>query len=345
VATAGLGSPFYRIPALAVTTKGTVLAAYDARPTLADLPGPIAIVMRRSVDNGRTWEPQTTVRKGEAPQGFGDPSLLVDTDTGRVFLFHAAGVNQGYFGSQAGNRHDDPDILQADVSYSDDDGLTWRHRRITRDVKNPAWGGIFAASGQGIQLRYGPHAGRLVQQYVVRFKDRNWAASAYSDDHGDTWRMGQLIGPDADENKSVELSDGTLMLNIRAKPFRKVAFSSDGGATWTGLRNEEQLIDPANNASMLRAYPAAARGSREARQLLFSNTASRDRRQNLVVHFSCDDGATWPVRKVVEPGAASYSTLARLPNGDFGILYERGSVTAIVFATFSVDWLGGRCPP
>lgn len=343
LATAGAGAPFYRIPALTVTSQGTLLAAYDARPTLADLPGPIAIVMRRSTDGGLTWEPQTVVREGTPPEGFGDPSLIVDTTTRRIFLFHAAGRNQGFFGSHIGNGHDDPDILQADYSYSDDDGLTWRHRRITRDIKNPAWGGLFASSGQGIQLRHGPHAGRLVQQYVVRHLGQTWAASAFSDDHGDTWRMGQLVGPDADENKSVELSDGTLMLNIRAKPFRKVATSSDGGATWTGLRNEEQLIDPANNASVIRVHPGAGPGSPEARQLLFSNTESRDRRHNLVVRMSCDDGATWPIRKVVEPGGASYSTLARLPDGRFGLLYERGGVTAIVFASFSLDWLGGGC--
>ena len=51
LATAGAGSPFYRIPALAVTTNGTLLAAYDARPTLGDLPSPIALVMRRSIDS------------------------------------------------------------------------------------------------------------------------------------------------------------------------------------------------------------------------------------------------------------------------------------------------------
>jgi sialidase-1 len=258
LATAGAGSPFYRIPALAVTASGTVLAAYDARPTLSDLPGPIAIVMRRSTDNGRTWLPQFVVRRGEGSEGYGDPSLLVDRITGRVFLFHAAG-------------RDHPDVLQADVSYSDDDGLTWTHRRITSQIKDPAWGGLLPSSGQGIQLRYGPYAGRLVQQYVVRFEGRNWAASAYSDDHGETWRMGRLVGPDADENKSVELSDGTLMLNIRAKPFRKVAFSRDGGATWTGLRDDEQLIDPANNASIIRVYPEAPTGT--PRSLAFPTAA------------------------------------------------------------------------
>lgn len=344
LAVAGVGSPFYRIPALTVTLKGTVLAAFDARPTLADLPGSIAIVLRRSTDGGRTWRPQTVVRSGQPPEGFGDPSLLVDRVTGRIFLFHAASQRQGYFGSAAGNRHDDPEVLQADYSYSDDDGVTWQHRRITHGIKDPTWGGIFAASGQGIQLRYGPHAGRLVQQYVVRLGGKNWAASAYSDDHGDTWRMGQLIGPDADENKSVELSDGRLMLTIRARPVRKVAWSSDGGATWSGLRDEPALVDPANNGSVVRVHPDAPAGTAEARQLLFSNTETRDRRENLVVKLSCDDGATWPVRRVVEAGPAAYSTLTRLADGRFGLLYERGNVDGIVYATFDLAWVGSGCP-
>lgn len=343
LATAGAGSPFYRIPALTVTRAGTLLAAYDARPTLKDLPGRIRVVLRRSTDNGATWGPPVVVRDGSSSEGFGDPSLLVDGTTGRVFLFHAAGINQGFFTSKTGTSHDDPDVLQADYSWSDDDGLTWTYRRITSAIKDPAWGGIFAASGQGIQLRYGPHAGRLVQQYVVRHDNAVWAASAFSDDHGTTWRMGALVGPGADENKTVELSDGRLMLNSRAKPFRKIAVSSDGGATWTGWRDEPQLVDPANNGSIVRVHPDAPVGSAAARALLFSNTESRDRRQNLVIKRSCDDGATWSSRFVVESGGASYSTLARLPDGRFGLLYERGEVSAIVFAVLDLSVLG-TCP-
>ncbi|BCS31549.1 hypothetical protein TBR22_A07500 [Luteitalea sp. TBR-22] len=340
LAVAGVGSPFYRIPALTVTTRGTLLAAWDARPTLKDLPDPISVVIRRSTDGGATWGPQSVVRGADGPAGFGDPSFVVDRTTRRIFLFYAASVRQGFFGSATGNRHDDPDVQQADYSCSDDDGLTWTHRRITGAIKDPAWGGIFAASGQGIQLRYGRYAGRLVQQYVVRRGKEVFAASAYSDDHGDTWRMGALVGPGADENKTVELSDGRLMLNSRAKPYRKVAFSSDGGATWTGWRDEPQLIDPANNGAIVRLHPEAPSGSAGARVLLFSNTESRDRRENIVVKQSCDDGATWTSRLVVEPGAASYSTLATLPDGRVGILYERGTVSAIVFAAFDPASLG-----
>jgi len=343
IAAAGEGSPFYRIPALTTTTKGTLLAAYDARPTLADLPGELSIVMRRSTDGGRTWRPQTVVRRGPAPEGYGDPSFIVDRTTGRVFLFHAASVRQGFFGAKTGNGDDDPEVLHADYGYSDDDGVTWTWRRLTSVIKQPEWGGLFAASGEGAQMRFGPHAGRLLQPYVVRRDGRNWVTTAFSDDHGVTWQMGALVGPDADESKVVELSDGRLMLTIRARPVRKVAWSSDGGTTWTGLRDEPALADPANNGSVMRLFPDAPAGSHEARQLLLSHTNHASRRENLVIRRSCDDGRTWSAPVVVEPGAASYSTLTRLPDGRVGLLYERGTVNAIVFASFDLTWLGGGC--
>jgi sialidase-1 len=290
IAIAGDGSPFYRIPALTTTSKGTLLAAYDARPTIADLPGALSIVMRRSTDGGRTWRPQTIVRRGPAPEGYGDPSFIVDRVTGRIVLFHAASVRQGFFGARPGNRDDDPDVLHADYAFSDDD---------------------VAASGEGIQLRAGPHAGRLIRPYVIRIDGRNWVASAYSDDHGERWQMGVLVGPDADESKAVELSDGRLMLTVRARPMRKVARSSDGGVTWTGLQDEPALPDPANNGSVMRVFPDAPTGSPEARHLLLTHTSHASRREHLVVRMSMDDGQTWSAPRVVEPGAASYSTATR----------------------------------
>jgi len=43
---------------------------------------------------------------------------------------------------------------------------------------------------------------------------------------------------------------------------------------------------------------------------------------------------------VVESGAASYSTVTRLADGRFGLLYERGTVSEIVFAAFDLAWVG-----
>ncbi|MFD7861021.1 exo-alpha-sialidase [Streptomyces sp. NPDC059783] len=338
----GVGSPHYRIPALTTSVKGTVLAAYDARPTLGDLPSNIGIVLRRSTDGGATWQAQQVVRKDAAPAGYGDPSLLVDRETGRIFLFYAAGVNQGFFGSATGTDESDPNVLQADYSYSDDDGLTWTHRRITKQIKNPAWGGMFAASGEGIQLRNGPHKGRLIQQYAIRNNGANYAVSAYSDDHGATWRTGTPVGPGGDENKTVELNDGTVMLNNRSAPYRTVALSTDGGVTYTPFVQDTELPDPANNGSIMRYAPDAPASNPQSSWLLFSNTEATSRK-NLTVKMSCDNGKSWPIKKVVDAGASAYSTLTRLPDGRLGLLYERGNYEHITYASFDLKWLGGTC--
>ncbi|MEJ1199963.1 MULTISPECIES: exo-alpha-sialidase [unclassified Streptomyces] len=350
IATAGTGSPYYRIPALTRTTKGTLIAAYDARPTLGDLPGNLGVVLRRSTDGGTTWQPQQVVRREAAPKGFGDPSLLVDRETGRIFVFYAASVNQGFFGSATGNDESDPDVLQADYSYSDDDGLTWKHERITAEIKNPAWAGMFAASGEGIQLRHGTYKGRLVQQYAIRHNGANYAVSAYSDDHGATWKTGTPVGPGGDENKTVELSDGRVMLNNRSKPYRTVAYSTDGGVTYTPFQQDRELPDPANNGSIARFAPDVAASHPRSSWLLFSNTATTGSRSNLTVRLSCDNGQNWPIRKTVEAGSAAYSTLTPLDDGTgansrVGLLWERADHRHITYSSFDLKWLGGVCAP
>ena len=332
----GRGAPVYRIPALVRTTRGTLLAAYDARPTMADVPSHIAIVLRRSEDQGVTWGERQVVRADTAPLGFGDPSLLVDRETGRVFLFHAASVRQGFFGSHVGNSDTDPDVLQMDVSWSDDDGRSWQHRRLTAAAKNPRWGGVFAASGEGIQLQRGRFRGRLLQPYVIRIEGKTYGATLLSDDHGATWRFGVLVGPGIDEHKLVELNDGRVLLNSRAKPFRLIAESRDGGASYGPLRADSALPDPANNGAILRVSAAGPRA------LLFSNTADTTARQRLTLRLSCDDGQTWPHARVLEPGPAAYSTVTDLGDGTVGVLFERGPYEAIRFARVPIAWVG-RC--
>ncbi|GGI10563.1 hypothetical protein GCM10007368_31860 [Isoptericola cucumis] len=342
-----------RIPALTTAPNGDLLAVYDGRPTMADLASDIAVVMRRSTDGGHTWGPQRLIRGDDEINGYGDPSVLVDRETGRIFVFHASSVNQGYAGSGTGNDPDDPDILHPDYSYSDDDGRTWKHRRLTATLKDPSWGGMFAASGEGIQLRQGPHAGRLIQQYVVRAEGGNHAVSAYSDDHGETWHASETVGPGADENKTVELSDGSVLLNSRAAPFRQVARSTDGGETYTPFEADRELVDPANNGSIVRAYPDAAPDDPRSSMLLFSNTEDDGIRRNLTIKMSCDDGETWPVRKVVEEGAVGYSTLTPLGDGSsdddlggrYGLLFERAGYQHISYTELDLDWLDGVCAP
>ena len=344
--------PNYRIPALTVAPNGDLLASYDGRPTGIDAPGPNSILQRRSTDGGDTWGPQTVLHAGvtgTAKKGYSDPSYVVDRDTGTIFNFHVFSMDQGFIGSRPGVDPADRNVLHAEVSTSEDNGLTWEHRTITADVTpDPGWRSRFAASGQGIQLRYGPHAGRLVQQYtIINAAGTFQAVSVYSDDHGRTWQAGEAVGTGMDENKTVELSDGTLMLNSRdsaGSKFRKVAYSRDGGQTYGAVTIDRELPDPTNNASIVRAFPNAEKGSPEAKVLLFSNAASQTGRVNGTVRASCDDGQNWPVSRVFQPGATAYSTLATLPDGDVGLLYEPGH-NAVRFAKFNLAWLRGLCAP
>ena len=341
LATSGDGWPCYRIPALTVARNGDVLAFYDGRPGEPDLPANIALLMRRSTDGGLTWGEQTEVRYTPAPVGHGDPSVLVDRETGNVFLFHATGINQGFWGSATGNDPDSPDIQHLDYSVSTDDCHTWTHHRITQPVRagHDDWAGMFAASGEGIQLRHGPWAGRLVQQYVVRVRDANYALSVYSDDHGATWQTSELVGPGADENKTVELANGDVMLNTRAKPCRRVAVSQDGGVTYGPLVDEPQLPDPANNGSIIRAYPDADPADPRAEMLLFSNCADPEYRRMLTVRLSYDSGRTWPTSRMIDQEATAYSTLTPLGDDRFGLLYERAAYGHITYTSFDLDWL------
>ncbi len=351
LATNGVGGfPAYRIPALTVTNDGDILASYDGRPTGIDAPGPNWVLQRRSTNNGRTWGQQTTVHAGHAgadKEGYSDPSYIVDRWTENIFNFHVHSFDAGFGASQPGINPGDRNVLHAEVSVSHDGGRHWSHRDITPDITpDLGWRSRFAASGQGIQLKYGPHAGRLLQQYTIINADGQFqAVSVYSDDHGATWHAGRPVGVGMDENKTVELSDGRVMLNSRDSArsgFRKVAYSTDGGATYGPVTIDRELPDPANNAAIVRAYPNAAQGSVRAKVLLFSNAASSSARVNGTIRMSFDDGQTWPVSRVFQPAGMAYSTLATLPNGNIGLLYEPDAGNGgIRFAQFDLAWLRG----
>src|ERR1700741_1852264 len=52
------GYALYRIPGIAVTKKGTVLAYCEARKNAGGDWGHIDLMLRRSTDRGKTWEPR-----------------------------------------------------------------------------------------------------------------------------------------------------------------------------------------------------------------------------------------------------------------------------------------------
>ena len=348
----------YRIPAITTAPNGDLLISYDERPKDngnggSDAPNPNHIVQRRSTDGGKTWSAPTYIHQGTETGkkvGYSDPSYVVDHQTGTIFNFHVKSYDQGWGGSRAGTDPEDRNVIHAEVSSSTDNGWTWTHRTITADItKDNPWTARFAASGQGIQIQHGPHAGRLVQQYTIRTAGGAvQAVSVYSDDHGKTWQAGTPIGTGMDENKVVELSDGSLMLNSRASDgsgFRKVARSTDGGQTWSEPASDKNLPDSVDNAQIIRAFPNAAPSDPRAKVLLLSHSPnpkpwSRDRG---TISMSCDDGASWATGKVFNKNFVGYTTIAVQSDGSIGLLSEDGNYGGIWYRNFTMNWLGEQC--
>jgi sialidase-1 len=342
----GEGCHTFRIPSLVVTAKGTVLAFCEGRKKGQGDSGDIDLVLKRSTDGGRTWSaPQVIWDDG--PHTCGNPCALVDADTGVVWLL------------MTWNRGDDHERLILDrrskdtrrvfVSNSADDGVTWSPpRQITDDVKKPDWTWYATGPGNGVQLALGPHKGRLVVpcDHMVAETKKYFSHVVYSDDHGETWKLGGASPKDQlNECAVVELSDGRLLLNMRnydrTRRSRGVALSDDGGMTWGGFYHDAALVEPICQASLVR-YDRPAEGQKG--RLLFSNPASEKDRVNMTVRLSHDDGRTWPVAKLLHAGPAAYSCLAVLADGQIACLYEGGAKSPyekIVFAAFSRAWLTG----
>lgn len=322
----------YRIPALVRTNSGKLIAFCDARVDRGgDLPNHIDQVMKCSTDGGKTWSAMQVVLDFKAPNGGGDPTLLVDRQTGRIWMFYVYGEPEK--GLPRG-RH-----LWVHAVHSDDDGKTWsKPIDLTSSLQKPDWSTSVSAPGIGIQIRTGR---LLMPSYLTKGKMAQ-SFLGFSDDHGKTWHIGGAVAPKTNECQVVELVDGSLMINMRSnrgKHRRLVATSKDGGKTWNNVHDDPTLIEPVCQASFIR-YTSVRDGYAKNR-LLFANPAST-KRENMTVRLSYDEGKTWPVSKVLHAGPAAYSCLAVLPDGAIGLLYERGkknAYEAIAFARFNLEWL------
>lgn len=334
----------YNVYGIAVTNRGTILAFAEGRLERWDA-SPHHIVLKRSTNQGMTWQPTHILVESGHGECYCNPTPLVERHTGKTVLFYARNYAQA--------------LTKVCFIVSLDDGVSWSApTEVTRlfDDNPHDWTFHLPGPGHGIQLKSGRLMLQIWHRRTISFPvaERRYGLSViYSDDAGETWHHGGDVPLHGQLNESriAQLSSGELLLNARSGPFvtsgRYLSRSRDEGRTWTPPQLDPSL--PPSYATDSGLISLAPPSERKGNLMLFSRPAHEKERRNLEVNISNDEGKTWQFGRTVYGGAAHYSDMVVLPNAEVGLLYGRGSidphdpiegnVREVAFARFNLAWL------
>ncbi len=342
-----------RIPAVLVTKAGTVLAFAEGRQRPTDQ-AENDIVMKRSIDGGRTWAP-LRVLHDDGAHSLNNPTVVQERESGRIFLWYQRiPAHLKEHSKETATGLEGPDIYRNFLLTSDDDGVTWSPPLdVTKGTKRPERATTIASGpGIGIQLTRGAHKGRLIIPFNEGPYGKWQNYAVVSDDAGKTWMYGDDVPgafvPDGkggersqiNEVQMAELADGSVLLDSRqfaGAKVRRKSVSRDGGRMWSAVEEFPDLTDPSCMASTIRY--SFAEGATPGR-LLHSGPDSMKRERG-TIYLSVDEGNTWPVKRALYAGPFAYSVLTRFEDGTVGCLFEADNYARIVFARFPVDWVSG----
>lgn len=341
----------YRIPGLVTTSSGTLIAVYDNRYNNSkDLQEDIDIGMSRSTDGGQSWQPMKVIMdmgeyggRSQQLNGIGDPCVLYDSKThtlwvAALWMSGSAPDKMNWWTSRPGMKPEETG--QFILEKSTDDGLTWSQPiNITAQIKDPAWQLLLQGPGRGITMS----DGTLV--FPAQFKaDLGTKALdggqftchstiVYSKDQGKSWQIASGAKSNTTEAQVVELSDGSLMLNMRDDANRSdkgptngraVAVTSDMGKTWTRHPSSNAALPEPNCMASIISADLKINGKMQ-KVLFFSNPDSKTERSHMTIKASLDGGLIWPKDYQVElnaQGGYGYSCMSMVDDHIIGIVYE-----------------------
>ena len=353
------GYAAFRIPAIVRAGDGSLLAFAEARlESISDACRTKDLVMRRSRDDGASWEPLQRVAAAPldtAARSLMNPSPVVG---GRgpgarvVLLYSRLDADEWAIAAGAGRA-----TLRARLS--DDHGDTWSdevdlgHHLGLPDGLADAWPDPtgwriqVGTLGHAVELRRGPHPGRLCCAGHGTFGAGSVFDSVaflfWSDDRGETWCMGPALTRRDDgtparglnESTLAELPDGSLLMNSRHyrdrrpvghRAVTRVTWDDDGVPRPGPARTDPALVDSGVQGSLLWLAGDGPHG-----RLLFCNPAHPTARVRLTLRESRDGGASWPASRLLVAGAAGYSDLVDLGGGAVGVLFEDGGYGRMSF--------------
>lgn len=333
----------FRIPTL-LRTPNKIFAFCEARMTDTDR-GDIDVVYRVSEDNGKTW--------GESVMLFSDGDHTVGnfcgvyTESGRIcalFNWHQMrNPETGTYPSELGvtDAQRRAHSRRVFYTYSDDEGETWSTPLdITETVMEDNWTWNAVGPVHAIQLKTGKYKGRIIFPCDLKTaaggnKDNLYSYVIYSDDNCKTFQKSEII-PYGNESTVVELSDGRLHLDMRnanspafgGPACRAYSISEDGGETWGEYTYDYSRPEPTPASLGTNGCQGVIENYTTdgipTKNILFMNPAHEQKRQDLTLRWSRDDGFNWRKSEVICSTMAGYSDMVVLKDGSVAMLYENG---------------------
>ena len=347
--TAPYPGDFYRIPALAVTNDGTLLAVTDLRyKNNSDLGNDhrIDLLIKRSEDNGKalSWSEAVNITKTLPTDktGYGDAAIVADRESNDVLILCVHG-NVTYFDGNA-SKH-----LKVIQFVSHNGGKTFPEKKdISNTIFgfNSTWKSLFFGSGRIMQSRY-IKAGTHYRIYSALLSKGYGNAVVYSDDFGSTWK---LLGdastspiPDGNEAKVEELPDGSVILSSRNGDHGSGRliniFTYSNPDTGAGSWSSKQFLNlgggSGTNGEILIVKARKTTGAKEPVYLAFQSLPTVWERKNVTIYWrelpntaiSVSDfvsASAWN-SYLVQDGDSAYSTMDVQRDGGIGFLYERNT--------------------
>ncbi len=321
----------YRLPSIVVTKQDTVIVYGEARNTESNSDGGnqdeclMDLYLRRSTDGGVSFSDPIYIAKGAEylAAGLGEtlnnPCMTVGND-GKLHLLFCSDVGKkGVF-----------------YTSSVDDGITWSTPvNIASQLTGVSYQMIAFGPGHGVCLE----SGRMVVSAWLYYNSAFHVYPVYSDDGGSTWQLGEAVSNNRDETCIAKTSDGGVLFNSRqyttpneSTPYRVLSASETGIDGWTASKQHTTLIDPACCGGM-----TSVELENKPHAILFSNNASTEKRNNLTVRCSLDDGATWSQSIVIDKENGGYSDIAVDSKGKVYVIYEQAMGTRVMLATFDLE--------
>ena len=373
--TATSGDIPYRIPAIAMAKNGDLIAVADYRHSRSDIGmasyGRIDLHARISKDNGANWEAKFPIVEGKGSAspdfmhvGFGDPCIVADRESNRVFVLSCAG-NVSF---PSGTRNNHQNIARF---YSEDNGATWSEPVDIADAIYAMWDNssnhgpvraMFIGSGKIHQSRYVKVNNYYRLYCAVLLKNVssiNTNFVLYSDDFGGSWDVlggveNAPVPSGGDEPKVEELPNGNIVISSRingGRYFNIYTFTDKEAATgsWgnmaTSNSSNNGVVAQGNSCNgEIMMVPVVRNEDGEEMWLALQSLPFGNGRANVGIYYKelasgadyntpANFAKNWDGRHQASFMSSAYSTMCFQKDSTIAFLYEED--------TYGINAYGG----